>query len=180
MMSEINYSFIFTEEINLERRYINVYGDIEEAMASTFLQALKEMESINQDPITVYIESYGGDSYLGLAMIEAMRTSECIITAVCRGMAASIAAEIFSAGDHRIMAKSAILMYHKSKCASDLEDATAHKITGEELDRLDKVFAERLAERSNKGKAWWLKRIRQDFYVNAETAKKLALIEEVI
>lgn len=179
-MSDKNYTFIFSEELNLDQRYICVYGDIEGGMASSVLQALKEMENLNHDPITIYIESYGGDSYLGLSIIEAMRTSECLINTVCRGIAASIAAEIFSAGDHRVMAKNSILMYHKSKCASDLEDASAHKIAATELERLDKVFAERLAERSNKGKAWWLKRIRQDFYVNAEQAKKLGLVEDII
>lgn len=175
-----NYSFLFGEELNIEQRYILIYGDVDETMASTVVQAIKEMELQDDGEITIYVNSYGGDSYFGMAIVETMRTSACYIKTICTGFAASAAAEIFAAGDHRVMAKGAALMFHKASTSIDGDDADSIKVTAIELERLDRVFAERLAERSNKGKTWWLRRIKQDFYVNADLAKKLALVEDVI
>lgn len=64
------------------------------------------------DPITLLINSPGGACEIGWAIVDVMNFIRLPVHTVCIGMAASMAADIFVNGDHRVMGEHATLMIH--------------------------------------------------------------------
>lgn len=133
-----------------------LFGDIT-SCSDECANLVKELQTITAKQITVYINSYGGEVAIGLAIYNALKRHKAKITTVCDGMACSIASVIFMAGDKRIMNESSLLMIHNAwtdisgnaaelrKQADDLEKISeASKraylekvsLSGEDLQRL--------------------------------------------
>lgn len=68
-------------------------------------------ESFN-DHITMLINSPGGSTDIGWAIVDVMNFIRLPVHTVCIGMAASMAADIFANGDHRVMGEHSTLMIH--------------------------------------------------------------------
>ena len=65
-------------------------------------------------PVTVKINSWGGDVFAGFAIYNELEEYKGAVTTKVMGMAASAAALIFMAGEKRYMKKTSMLMFHKS------------------------------------------------------------------
>ena len=63
-------------------------------------------------PITLYINSPGGEVQSGLALYDVMQAVSCPIRTVCLGMAASMGALLFIAGDQREILPHSRVMIH--------------------------------------------------------------------
>lgn len=135
------YYSLYTEESGSE---LHIYGDItsgggwfsSESDVSSY-QIAKELAELDASkPLTVYINSYGGEVAEGIAIYNQLkRFEEC--KTVVDGYAASIASVIFMAGKERVMSPSSLLFIHNAwmrtagnsvqlrKDADDLEKITA-------------------------------------------------------
>ena len=82
---------------HLMNRCIFLSGDINSDMANDFLSELLFLEQDN-DPITIYINSPGGEVNAGLMIYDAIQGSNLKIDMICTGRAASMAAGILAAG----------------------------------------------------------------------------------
>jgi ATP-dependent Clp protease protease subunit len=65
------------------------------------------------EPITLLINSPGGSCEIGWAIVDTMNFIRLPVNTVCIGCAASMAADIFINGDHRVMGEHATLMIHQ-------------------------------------------------------------------
>lgn len=116
---------------------VNIYGDITswpwmESDVSSY-NLSKEIEGLDVDTIHVYINSYGGEVFEGLAIYNSLKRHKAKIVTYADGCACSIAAIIFAAGDERVMYDTSLLMIHNAwthargnaedlrKAADDLE-----------------------------------------------------------
>lgn len=97
----------------LARREIECVGHIDERTTYSLCQQLRHLayEDPN-DTITVYFNSPGGEVQSGLAIYDVMQAIPCPVRTVCLGMAASMAALLFVAGDDRLMLPHARVMIH--------------------------------------------------------------------
>ncbi len=82
---------------HLMNRVIFLNGSIDSDMANVFLSELLYLEETNE-PITIYINSPGGEVNAGLLIYDAIQGSHLTINIVCTGMAASMAAIILAGG----------------------------------------------------------------------------------
>lgn len=135
------YYSLYTEESGSE---LHIYGDItsgggwfsSESDVSSY-QIAKELSELDTSkPLTVYINSYGGEVAEGIAIYNQLKRFEQCKTVV-DGYAASIASVIFMAGKERVMSPSSLLFIHNAwmrtagnsvqlrKDADDLEKITA-------------------------------------------------------
>ena len=135
------YYSLYTEESGSE---LHIYGDItsdggwfsSESDVSSY-QISKELAELDTSkPLTVYINSYGGEVAEGIAIYNQLKRFEQCKTVV-DGYAASIASVIFMAGKERVMSPSSLLFIHNAwmrtagnseqlrKDADDLEKITA-------------------------------------------------------
>ena len=95
------------------RREITLSGEITQESASACIMQLQYLAAQSADEeITLYINSSGGDVTAGLALYDVMQAVKCPIHTVCMGMAASMGAILFTAGDIRDIMPHARIMIH--------------------------------------------------------------------
>lgn len=79
---------------------------------SDFIAAMNEIEADNQDPISIRINSAGGSTKHGAAIMTRIRSAKNSVHTYNDGTAASMAAAIWAMGDLRFMSTNALLMLH--------------------------------------------------------------------
>ena len=98
----------------LERRELVLLGEVEPSMAQLACQCVRHLERLDPAaPITVFVESPGGEVHAGLALFDVLRSVSCPVRTVCTSTAASMGAVIFMAGDERAMYPHAELMVQR-------------------------------------------------------------------
>jgi len=81
--------------------------EVESALADAFLSQMLYVEQTESEPVTVYINSPGGEVNSGLMIYDAIADSSLTVNTVCTGLAASMAAIILAGGKrgHRYILK---------------------------------------------------------------------------
>lgn len=130
---------------------ILIYGDItswewEESDVSSYTLA-RLIQTITAPRINVRINSYGGEVAEALAIIAQLANSGKEIVTFCDGFACSAAADIFMAGQRRIMAPSSVLMIHNA-ASGCYGNASEMRKAAEDLDLINdqtlKLFADKV------------------------------------
>ncbi|HFD14688.1 MAG TPA: Clp protease ClpP [Rhodospirillales bacterium] len=154
-----------------------LYGDI-----GFEVEARRIVEEIgNADgPITVRINSYGGDLADGIAIHNALRR-HADVTVVIDGVAASAASVIAMAGARIEMAENATLMIHGPRTVS-MGDSGAMRDAADSLDRMAEAMARIYASRprvSYEQALEWL-RDGSDHWFSASEALAIGLVDAVV
>ena len=76
----------------LKDRIIILSGEIDDNLANSIVAQLLYLDSINHDPINLYINSPGGSITSGMAIYDTMNYIKSKVSTICIGMAASMAA----------------------------------------------------------------------------------------
>jgi ATP-dependent Clp protease protease subunit len=76
-------------------------------------QLRDELQKFKGQPLTVVLNSVGGDVFAGLSMYNALRELDAEVTIRVDGLAASIASVIAMAGDKIIMSPGSMMMVHR-------------------------------------------------------------------
>lgn len=83
----------------LEDRIIFITGEINDAVANTVIAQMLYLESKStKNPINLYINSPGGVSQAGLAILDTMNFVKCPVSTICLGLCASAAALLLAGG----------------------------------------------------------------------------------
>ena len=108
--------------LNVKNREIflhNFLGSNDEAnpgvefrMASVFLKNIKILEHISHDPITIYMNSVGGEWADGMLIYDAIQLSKCYVTTVVYAQAESMSSIILQAADERVLSPNSYFMPH--------------------------------------------------------------------
>jgi ATP-dependent Clp protease protease subunit len=167
-------------------RDIYLIGDIEKDTARGVIERLRELANDNGRPITLYINSAGGNVTDGLAMHDAIRevVSRGIqVTIVVQGMAYSMGSVVLQAASQgrRLSYPHSWIMIHEPAKWAGWQSTSA---AAQHLDRLKQMQAQIyqiLATRSGKP----LQKIirdtkRTDFYLDAVKALEYGLIDGIL
>jgi ATP-dependent Clp protease protease subunit len=132
------------------------------------------------DPITVLINSNGGDVYEALGYIDYMESLPVKVNIVARGRAMSAAAMILCcATGTRIASKRTTIMVHEA--SAEIFGKTADiKANADHIDELEEDFYKLMATRTKQSEDFWRKACRKDFYMTAEKALEYGLIDAII
>jgi ATP-dependent Clp protease, protease subunit len=177
---------VLRKETSDRLRDIYLIGDIEKDTARGVIERLREFANENNRPISLYINSAGGNVTDGLAIHDAVR--EVVgrgiqVTIVVQGMAYSMGSVVLqSASEGRRLAypHSWIMIHEPAKWAGWQSTSAA----AQHLDRLKQMQAQIyqiLAIRSGKP----LQKIirdtkRTDFYLDAKKALEYGLIDGIL
>ena len=166
----------------LRERIIFLGGPIEDYTANLIIAQFLFLES--EDPkkeIRLYINSPGGVTTAGLAIIDTMRHVKPPISTVCVGMAASMASIILAAGEKgkRYALPNAEVMIHQpwggaQGQATDIEITARHILATR--DRLNKILANTTGQPLEKV----AQDVERDYFMGAEEALKYGIIDEII
>jgi len=143
----------------------------------------KEMTFTDYDrpPIHLILNSYGGSVYDGLALIGAIELSVTPIIITCLASAMSMGLFILASGHHRRAHHLSTVMYHQISTLSwDKLEGIKKDIA--EAERLEKLCDGILFKRSKlKAKDLEEYKIRKaDWYMSAEEALRIGIIDEII
>lgn len=167
-------------------RDIYLIGDIEKDTARAAIERLRELANDSAKPITLYINSAGGNVTDGLAIHDAVRhlvAQGLEITIVVQGMAYSMGSIVLQAASprRRLSFPHSWIMIHEPAKWAGWQSTTA---AAQHLDRLKQMQGQIyriLADRSGKP----LKQIirdtkRNDFYLDAPRAREYGLIDGIL
>ena len=99
----------------LEDRIIMIYGEIDDNVSNIVVAELLYLDSINNDDISLYINSNGGSITAGMAIYDTMNFIKSDVSTICIGMCASMAAFLLSSGKKgkRYSLKNSEIMIHQ-------------------------------------------------------------------
>ena len=142
--------------------------------------ALTELEAQSSNPVTIKINSPGGEVYEALAMIGRIKSSNCEIITEGFGAVMSAATLILMAGDIRKMSKYCVPMYHEISYGVGGDHESIKEQVAQSEKEL-KRWASYYEEFSNKNRAFWLSKMKKkEFYPTPEQMLEYGAIDEVI
>lgn len=141
----------------------------------------KQKRDFKRKPISIYVNSCGGEIYDIWALIDIIEMSKTPIYTYCTGYAMSAAFKIFLSGHKRFASRHATFMYHQMNCHrwgkyQDLvEDRT-------EMDFLNKKNEEYVMERTGITQKYIddVREKKKDMYIHAEEALSMGIIDQII
>ena len=167
-------------------RDVYLIGDIEKDVARSVIERMRELANDSGKPITLYINSAGGNVTDGLAIHDSVRALVARgveVTIVVQGMAYSMGSVVLQAaseGRRLALPHSWIMIHEPAKWAGWQSTSAA----AQHLDRLKQMQAQIyqiLAKRSGRPLAKIIRDTkRTDFYLDAQKAIEYGLIDAIV
>jgi ATP-dependent Clp protease, protease subunit len=177
---------VLRKEANERLRDIYLIGDIEKDTARNCIERLRELANESNRPITVYINSAGGNVTDGLAIHDAIRhvVSRGIdVTIVVQGMAYSMGSIVLQAasdGRRHAFPHSWIMIHEPAKWAG-WQSTTAAAQHLERLKQMQDQIYKILSSRSGRPLRQIIKDTkRTDLYLDAQKALDYGLIDSIV
>jgi len=173
-------SLVLRHSIDLVKREVNISGPISMRTLFKLDKQLKLLE-IQADPITVVINTPGGDVEAALGIIDRLRNSSSEIHTIGTGIVMSAGVPILAAGISRKATKYARFMYHGPTMAlgrDRIPNVDSEIKYVKELSRATDSF---LAEVTGKPYTFWSGMGKHvDHYFGADMALEFNLIDEIL
>lgn len=165
-----------------QNREIFCVGDIDRDSAHAVILQLLHLQSLDPDgEITLFINSPGGEVSSGLAIYDTMAAISCPIRTVCVGLAASMGALLFAAGDRRdILPHSRVMIHDPALSGGAGGPALALERTSKDLMKTRKTTAEILAKHTGHSLKEIYRKTAADTYFNAQEAVAFGLADNII
>jgi ATP-dependent Clp protease protease subunit len=167
-------------------RDIYLIGDIEKDTARACIERLRELANDNGKPITIYINSAGGNVTDGLAIHDSIRhvvSKGVEVTIIVQGMAYSMGSIVLQAASdgRRFAFPHSWIMIHEPAKWAGWQSTTAAAQHLERLKQMQDQIYRILSSRSGKPLRQIIKDTkRTDFYLDAQKALEYALIDAVV
>jgi len=167
-------------------RDVYLIGDIEKDTARACIERLREMAGENNRPITLYINSAGGNVTDGLALHDVIRhiiSRGVEVTIIVQGMAYSMGSIVLQAASdgRRLAFPHSWIMIHEPAKWAGWQSTTAAAQHLERLKQMQDQIYRILSVRSGKPLRQIIKDTkRTDFYLDAESALGYGLIDQVV
>lgn len=176
-----------TREVSLTTRHLmnrNIFltGSIDADMANNYLSQFLYLESESNEPITIYVNSPGGEVNAGLMIYDAIQGSKVPINMICSGIAASMAAVILAGGQkgRRYILKHSKMMIHEPLLANGVGgSATSIKNISESILETREILNGILAEHTGKSIDEINEATSFDNYMNADEAIEFGLCDKI-
>jgi ATP-dependent Clp protease protease subunit len=173
----------FDHGIDVKNRRVFLDADIECESIGAAVRGLYLMETVsNEEPVEIFISSYGGNVHEALAMYDIMNTIKCPIHTFAYGKCMSAAPLILAAGEpgHRWVAPHVAFMHHDWSAGVE---GTASQVQAEvkHYEEIGKAWTELLAKHSSQNFKWWHTRAKKaaDFYFTAEEAIEWGIADQM-
>ncbi len=177
---EKNLSEVMATGVDLEARRLYLTGEVHGGMAHRFIIALGKLDE-KDGPITVVVNSPGGEETAGYAIYDAILQSQNPILMEGYGCIFSIAAAIFQAGDTRRMSPNCDFMIHNGSISAG-EDVQQNAIVemADQIVKNNKRYHTILANASSLTYAEIEAACDKDTFYNAEEALKAGFTDEIM
>jgi ATP-dependent Clp protease, protease subunit len=167
-------------------RDVYLIGDIEKDTARMCIERLRDLANDGNRPITLYINSAGGNVTDGLAIHDSIRhviSRGIEVTIVVQGMAYSMGSIVLQAASdgRRLAFPHSWIMIHEPAKWAGWQSTTAAAQHLERLKQMQDQIYKILSSRSGKPLRQIIKDTkRTDFYLDAQKAYEYGLIDKVV
>jgi len=165
----------------LKTRTVLLVGEVEKELSEKVVRQLLLLDSISEEPITLLIDSPGGDVYAGFSIFDVIRFINAPVKIVGIGLVASAAALILLAvpKDRRFgLPNSAYLIHQPLSGMNGV--ATEIEIHARELEKTRARINEIIAEATSQPLEKITKDTDRDFWMNAAESTEYGLIGKVV
>ena len=167
-------------------RDVYLIGDIEKDTARACIERLRELANDSNRPITLFINSAGGNVTDGLAIHDAVRhmiSRGIDITIIVQGMAYSMGSIVLQAASEgrRLAFPHSWIMIHEPAKWAGWQSTSAAAQHLERLKQMQDQIYKILSSRSGKPLRQIIRDTkRTDFYLDAQSAKEYGLIDAIV
>ncbi len=165
----------------LKDRIIMLSGEINDVNASIIVSELLYLDSINNNDISIYINSPGGSVTAGMSIYDTMNFIKSDVSTICVGMAASMAAFLLSSGTKgkRYCLPNSEVMIHQPLGGCEGQ-ATEIKIAAERILKLKEKMNKLLAINTGQNIKKVSKDTERDHFLSADEALSYGIVDEVL
>ena len=165
----------------LKDRIIMLSGEINDTAASIIVSELLYLDSINNEDISIYINSPGGSVTAGMSIYDTMNFIKSDVSTICVGMAASMAAFLLSSGakGKRYCLPNSEVMIHQPLGGCEGQ-ATEIKIAAERILKLKEKMNQLLSINTGQNIKKVSKDTERDHFLSADEALSYGIIDEVL
>jgi len=165
----------------LKDRIIILSGEIDDAKANTIVAELLYLDSLNNDDISIYINSPGGSVTAGMAIYDTMNFVKSDVSTICVGMAASMAAFLLSSGTkgkRKALPNSEVMIHQPLGGAQG--QATEIKIAAERILKLREKLNVLLSKNTGQDLKIIERDTERDHFLTSKEALDYGLVDEVL
>jgi ATP-dependent Clp protease protease subunit len=165
----------------LKTRTVLLVGEVDKDLSEKVVRQLLLLDSISDDPITLLIDSPGGDVYAGFSIFDMIRFIKAPVKIVGIGLVASAAALILIAvpKERRFGLPNSSYLIHQPLSGMN-GVATEIEIHARELEKTRTRINEIIAEATGQPLEKIIKDTDRDFWMNSTEAERYGLIGKVI
>jgi len=165
----------------LKNRIILLTGEIDDNTASTITAELLYLDSINNDDISIYINSPGGSVTAGMAIYDTMNFIKSDVSTICLGMAASMGAFLLSSGTigKRYILPNSEVMIHQPLGGAQGQ-ATEIKIAALHILKLRDKLNNILSRNTNQPLEKIKSDTERDNFMDAKEALEYGIVDKII
>ncbi len=165
----------------LKDRIILLTGEINDNCANVIVGELLYLDSINHDPISIYINSPGGSITSGMAIHDTMQFIQSPVSTICIGMAASMAAFLLASGEKgkRFCLPNSEVMIHQPLGGAEGQ-ATEIQIAAKHILKIKERMNKMLSKNTGKPLSVIEQDTERDHFLDAQEAKEYGLVDEIL
>ena len=165
----------------LKDRIIILNGEITDNSSNIVVAQLLYLDSLNNDDISLYINSPGGSITAGMAILDTMNFIKSDVSTICVGMAASMAAFLLSSGEKgkRYILPNAEVMIHQPLGGAQGQ-ATEIKIAAERILKLKKKLNKILSDNTGKDIDTIDNDTERDYFMDSDEALNYGIVDKVL
>jgi ATP-dependent Clp protease protease subunit len=162
-------------------RIIWVAGEVNDHMSTIVQAQLMFLDSLDNNDITIHIDSPGGSVKSGLSMVDVMEYIKSDIRTINTGMAASMGSVLLGAGTKgkRGSLRFSRTMLHQSSggAGGNIQDA---RITMKEWEKINTTLFELLGGYCNKSTEVVMSDASRDLWLSSQEALDYGIIDEIV
>jgi len=165
----------------LKDRIIILSGEIDDNLSNIVVAQLLYLDSINNDDISLYINSPGGSITAGMAIYDTMNFIKSDVSTICIGMAASMGAFLLSSGrkGKRFCLPNSEVMIHQPLGGAQGQ-ATEIKIAAERILKLKSKLNKILSSNTGKDISVIEHDTERDYFLDSDEALNYGLIDKIL
>ena len=165
----------------LKDRIIILNGEIDDNTSNSIVAQLLYLDSLNNEDISIYINSPGGSITSGMAIYDTMNYIKSDVSTICIGISASMAAFILACGTRgkRYILPNSEVMIHQPLGGAQGQ-ATDIKIAADRTIRLKERLNTILAKKTGKSLKQIANDTERDNFMTSNEALNYGIVDKII
>ena len=165
------------------KRSVSFYCDVNRESTLSLTSQLLELDTINNEPIRLYINTEGGSLTDGFAIYDAIKNIDSPVVGIVSGICASAGLIILAACDYRMCTDNSIFFYHQpimpfEMISSKIEINSLNSFYENIQERADNIIKKRAGLKAKDWNKYF--KDKTSFYFDSDQAEELKIVDSVV